>query len=63
MTVALRWPRSPWPEHVAYAGGRALVSREWSGETLEDHGGDRKAWLIARLGLELTDPAQYTSFR
>ena len=37
-----------------------LVSRKWSGKTLEDHGRDRKAWLIVTLGLEPPDPAQYT---
>ena len=35
-----------------------LVSRKWSGNTrLKDHRGDRKAWLIAKLGLELPDSA------
>jgi hypothetical protein len=36
-----------------------LVSRKWSGKTLKDHRGDRKAWLIATLGLEPPD-GQYT---
>ena len=53
-------PRSPRSEHLGYAGRRVLVSRKWSGKTLEDHGRDRKAWLIATLGLEPPDPAQYT---
>ena len=36
-----------------------LVSRKWSGKTLADHRGDRKAWLIEMLGLPATDPARY----
>jgi hypothetical protein len=28
-----------------------LVSRKWSGKTLADHRGDRKAWLLDMLGL------------
>jgi hypothetical protein len=37
-----------------------LVSRKWSGKTLADHRGDRKAWLVETLGLEPPDPARYT---
>ena len=37
-------------EHLGYAGRRVLVSRKWSGKTLADHRGDRKAWLLATLG-------------
>ena len=48
------------PEHVGYAGRRVLTSRKWSGKTLADHRGDRKAWLVQTLGLEAPDPAQYT---
>jgi replication initiator protein RepSA len=48
------------PEHVGYAGRRVLTSRKWSGKTLKDHRGDRKAWLIQTLGLEAPDPARYT---
>ena len=48
------------PEHLGYAGRRVLVSRKWSGKTLADHRGDRKAWLVETLGLETPDPAQYT---
>jgi hypothetical protein len=48
------------PEHLGYAGRRVLVSRKWSGKTLADHRGDRKAWLTATLGLEAPDPARYT---
>ena len=33
-------------EHLGYAGRRVLVSRKWSGKTLADHRGDRKAWLM-----------------
>jgi len=36
-----------------------LVSRKWSGKTLADHRGDRKAWLTEMLGLPATDPAIY----
>jgi hypothetical protein len=48
------------PEHLGYAGRRVLVSRKWSGKTLADHRGDRKAWLVEMLGLEAPDPARYT---
>ena len=48
------------PEHVGYAGRRVLTSRKWSGKTLADHRGDRKAWLVETLGLEPPDPARYT---
>ena len=46
-------------DHLGYAGRRVLVSRKWSGKTLADHRGDRKAWLIEMLGLPATDPAIY----
>jgi hypothetical protein len=45
--------------HLGYAGRRVLVSRKWSGKTLADHRGDRKAWLTSMLGLPATDPATY----
>ena len=44
----------------AMAGGRVLVSPKWSGKTLADHRGDRKAWLTGMLGLRATDPTRYT---
>ena len=48
-------------EYLGYAGRRVLVSRKWSGKTLADHRADRKAWLLATLGLPDTDdPARYT---
>jgi hypothetical protein len=47
------------PAHLGYAGRRVLVSRKWSGKTLADHRGDRKAWLTEMLGLPATDPAAY----
>ena len=47
-------------EHLGYAGRRVLVSRKWSGKTLADHRADRKAWLLATLGIPDTDPARYT---
>jgi hypothetical protein len=37
--------------YLGYAGRRVLVSRRWSGKTLTDHKADRRAWLIATLGL------------
>jgi replication initiator protein RepSA len=49
------------PEHLGYAGRRVLVSRKWSGKTLADHRGDRKAWLVENLGLKADpDAARYT---
>jgi replication initiator protein RepSA len=47
-------------EHLGHGGRRVLVSRKWSGKTLADHRADRKAWLLATLGLPDTDPARYT---
>ena len=47
-------------EYLGYAGRRVLVSRKWSGKTLADHRADRKAWLLATLGLSATDPTRYT---
>jgi hypothetical protein len=46
-------------EYLGYAGRRVLVSRKWSGKTLADHRADRKAWLLATLGIRDTDPARY----
>jgi hypothetical protein len=46
-------------EQLGYAGRRVLVSRKWSGKTLADHRGDRKAWLMDMLDLPATDPAVY----
>src|SRR5205814_5588674 len=45
---------------MGYAGRRVLTSRKWSGKTLADHRGDRKAWLVETLGLEAPDPTRYT---
>jgi hypothetical protein len=42
-------------DNLGYGGRRVLVSRKWSGKTLADHRGDRKAWLLDMLGLP--DPA------
>jgi hypothetical protein len=47
-------------EYLGYPGRRVLVSRKWSGKTLADHRGDRKAWLTEMLGLPATDPRRYT---
>jgi hypothetical protein len=46
-------------DHLGYAGRRVLVSRKWSGKTLADHRGDRRAWLIEMLGISATDPVTY----
>jgi hypothetical protein len=37
-----------------------LVSRKWSGKTLADHRGDRKAWLTAILGIPEENPGRYS---
>jgi hypothetical protein len=44
-------------EHLGYAGRRILVSRKWSGKTLADHKHDRRAWVLATLGV---DPSSAT---
>ena len=46
-------------DHLGYAGRRVLVSRKWSGKTLADDRGDRKAWLTEMLGLPATGSAVY----
>jgi hypothetical protein len=49
--------------YLGYAGRRVLVSRRWSGKTLTDHKNDRRAWLMATLGLPdlpATDAGRYT---
>jgi hypothetical protein len=48
-------------ENLGYAGRRVLVSRKWSGKTLADHRGDRKAWLLSMLGLP--DPGDTGRYR
>jgi len=48
------------PEHLGYAGQRVLTSRKWSGKTLADHRADKKAQLLATLGMDQPDPARYT---
>ena len=47
-------------EYLGYAGRRVLVSRKWSGKTLADHRGDRRAWLMETLGIAATDPRRYS---
>jgi hypothetical protein len=38
-----------------------LTSRKWSGKTLADHRADKKARLLATLGMDqVPDPARYT---
>jgi len=49
--------------YLGYAGRRVLVSRRWSGKTLTDHKADRRAWLLAMLGLpglSATDAGRYS---
>jgi len=46
-------------EHLGYAGRRVLVSQKWSGKTLADHRGDRKAWLLDMLDLPATDDRRF----
>jgi hypothetical protein len=48
------------PEHLGYAGQRVLTSRKWSGKTLADHRADKKARLLATLGMDQPDPSRYT---
>ena len=48
------------PEHLGYAGRRVLVSRKWSGKTLDDHRKDKKARLLATLGIDEPEPTRYT---
>jgi hypothetical protein len=35
------------------------VSRKWSGKTLADHRGDRKAWLMTMLDLPAEEDRRY----
>ncbi len=44
------------PEHLGYAGQRVLTSRKWSGKTLADHRADKKARLLATLGIDEARP-------
>jgi hypothetical protein len=37
--------------YLGYGGRRILVSRRWSGKTLADHRYDRRAWVLATLGV------------
>ncbi len=46
-------------ENLGYAGRRVLVSRKWSGKTLDDHRADRKAWLMAMLDLPAVSDGTY----
>jgi hypothetical protein len=48
-------------DNLGYAGRRVLVSRKWSGKTLADHRGDRKAWLLDMLSLP--DPVDTGRYR
>jgi hypothetical protein len=44
------------PSHLGYAGRRVLVSRKWTGKTLADHKADRRAHVLAVLGISATNP-------
>ncbi|MFF5109819.1 replication initiator [Streptosporangium sp. NPDC000509] len=44
-------------EHLGYGGRRVLVSRRWSGRSMGDHKRDRRAWVMAALGLDETPDA------
>ncbi|GII97580.1 replication initiator [Sinosporangium siamense] len=38
--------------HLGYSGRRVRVSRRWSGKTVADHAADRRAWVLATLGVD-----------
>jgi hypothetical protein len=42
-------------EHLGYGGRRVLVSRKWSGRTLTDHRHERRAFVLALLGIDPQD--------
>jgi hypothetical protein len=44
-------------EHLGYGGRRVLVSRKWSGKTLTDHRHERRAFVLALLGIDPTTQA------
>jgi hypothetical protein len=44
-------------EHLGYGGRRVLVSRKWSGKTLADHRHERRAFVLALLGIDPTAEA------
>ena len=46
-------------EYLGYGGRRVLVSRKWSGKTLAGHRADRKAWLLAALGIPADSADRY----
>lgn len=47
-------------ETLGFGGRRVLVSRKWSGKTLEEHRRDRREWVRDLLGLpDDPDPNQY----
>jgi hypothetical protein len=39
-------------QHLGYGGRRVLVSRKWSGKTLADHKHERRAYVLATLGVD-----------
>ncbi|MBT0773163.1 hypothetical protein KIH74_29740 [Kineosporia sp. J2-2] len=42
-------------ENLGYGGRRVLVSRKWSGKTLTDHRHERRAFVLALLGVDPDD--------
>lgn len=42
-------------QHLGYGGRRVLVSRKWSGKTLADHKNERRAYVLATLGVDVDD--------
>ncbi len=40
-------------QHLGYGGRRVLVSRKWSGKTLADHKNERRAYVLATLGVDV----------
>ena len=42
-------------EHLGYGGRRVLVSRKWSGKTLTAHRHERRAFVLALLGVDPDD--------
>jgi hypothetical protein len=49
--------------HLGYGGRRVLVSRKWSGKTLADHRNDRRAFVLATLGVDVDKAEQVDANR
>ena len=50
-------------QHLGYGGRRVLVSRKWSGKTLADHKNDRRAFVLATLGVDVEKAEQVDANR